>query len=423
MIGSWFKSLFTSSRGSLGSNIFRLFSGATEFNNYAEDAMKLSAIFSNPALLKVFALQCDLFSLGKIEVVQVVNGKEIILTDDKALSIFDSPNPMQSKSQILWDYMFWNMLGTCYLYMDSDIPGNDMNRMYCLDITKLEFPNDLQKKMDKLILSKASETELMKTIVTYRYADGTSIQIPLSKIMVFTDLSNGLGNWMKAPSRIDALYKIISNSEAALDSQNINIRFAGKFMVAGNSSAEDVTKLMLGADEQLDIERKANSSKEVYSVKSMVDVKRFVEDMAALKLPEAYLDSYFLIGSMYNIPRDVLEAYQSSTYENQEKAIGRHIGYCFEPKGNDLVSKIGKRFALSGQGKTIRITWNHLPFMQVFEAERAKNKKVTADTFKELLDQGVSLEEANEFLGTKFTTGEKNQKPSIINQPVNNSGN
>ena len=179
---------------------------------------------------------------------------------------------------------------------------------------------------------------------------------------------------------------------------------------------------MMCKEEREDIEDKAQGPREVYGVKSLVEVKRFVEDIGALKLDETYRSAYFTIANMYGIPKEVAEAYlEGSTFENQEKATGRHVAYTLEPKGEDIGARIAKRFKYNLDNKKIRISWNHLMFMQVFRSEQAKANKIIADTFKVLLDQGVELQEVNEFLGTKFQTGEKNANPSIINQPVTNA--
>ena len=45
---------------------FNMIDASTKFNNWANEDEKLKAILSNPAAMKVFALQCDLFSMGKL---------------------------------------------------------------------------------------------------------------------------------------------------------------------------------------------------------------------------------------------------------------------------------------------------------------------------------------------------------------------
>lgn len=390
---------------------FSLFNNTPQFNDYAGDIKKLNAIFTNPALLKVFSLQCDLFSLGKIKVLK--NEKD--QPDDPALRLLKNPNPLQSESQFLWDFMFYTMMGNAYCYIDSNIADNEANKLYMLNPAKMEWPREFENKKDKLIFSKSNEAELMKMTVKYTFEDGTSTNYPLSKIICIADLTNGIGNWFKGNSRIDALYKIISNSEASLDATNINTRFTGKFLVSGQQDPKNVTQLPMGKDEKDDIESKTNGRKQVHATRSQVDIKRFVSDMRALELGKAYLESYFLIGNMFNIPRDVLEAYNSSTYENQEKARASHVSYTLQPKGNALLSALAQRFGYHNQKKIITIDWSHLPFMQVFEKDKAITKSTQADAMTKLAKLGIPAIEINEFLGTNF-------KEIKYEQPKTNSG-
>jgi len=403
---NWFSNIFYSLRNAVGSTFlpFRFWSTSPQFNDYTKDSEKINAVFSNPAMLKVISLQCDLFSLAEVYVYK--DGKRI--EDDPALDRLNSPNPLQSRRQFLWDYMLWTMIGNANLYIDSKDASNERNRLYFLENNKIEWPLSLEKAKDKLIFSNAAEDELMNTQITYRYADGNTFKFPLRKLKVITDLSNGLGNWFKGFSRIDALYKVISNSEASLDAKNINTRYSGKFMVAGKSDIDDVSKNPLGTTEKNDIEAKINGPKEVYAVRSLIDIKRFVEDIGKLKLDEGYLASYFIIGNLYNIPRDVLEAYASSTYENQGKATAKHVSYTLDPKGQDLASSLGSHWGYDKEGKVIVLSWDHLPFNQIFEKDRAVTDQIKAQTFINLRKSGVSLEDANIFLDTNFKEGGDN---------------
>lgn len=390
-----------------------------EYNDFTAQRAKLDIIFKNPALLKVFALQCDLFSLGRITVLDK-EGNEI--ENDPALERFRNPNPYQSQAQFLWDYMFWTMVGTSYCYVDSDNPLNPNNKLYFLDISKLFFPTEMEFEVDKLIFSNAKVNEIKGKMMKYKYKDGNEYKFPLEKLVINYDLTNGTGNWYKSNSRIDALCKIISNSEYSLDAKNINVRYAGKFMVSGQQDPSDVTKTPLSRQEKISIEEQVNGDKVVHGVKSAIQIQRFVSDMGALRLDEAYLADYFLIGNMYNIPRDVLEAYQSSTYENQEKARASHVSYTLDPKGTAFFHELAKKWGYVEQGKVINIDWNHLPFMQVFEKERAQVNEIKAKTFVTLINAGVALEEINELLGLNFKTGEKAQQTETNPEPEEEAG-
>ena len=85
----------------------------------------------------------------------------------------------------------------------------------------------------------------------------------------------------------------------------------------------------------------------------MVDIKRFVDDLRVLELDKSFLADYYVIGTVYGIPRDVLEAYQSSTFENQEKARAGHVSYTLEPAGEALGAMLEKRWGYDVKGKKI----------------------------------------------------------------------
>lgn len=406
-MANWFSNTWRGLFGSgsfspFGQNRFNFLNPIALFNSYDTEKAKIEIVFSNPAVLKVFALSCDLFSMGEI---YVYDGDKLV-DKDPLLEKLINPNPFQSKKQFLWDYRFWTMIGTANLYINDKGLESDYTKLYFLDNSKLEYPHSLQKDSDKLVLSKGAEKDLMNKVLKYRYNDGTFIEIKLKELSIFTDLTNGLGNWFKSPSRIDALYKVISNSEAALDAKNINVRYSGKFMVAGTSDPDNVTQLPLSEPEKTDIESKMNGERVVHAVKSMIDIKRFVENIANLKLDESYMADYYIIGSMFGIPKDVLEAYNSkgSTYENQEKAVGRHVSYSEQPKADMLMDGLNKRFEYNSatNSKRLVMSFDHLSFMQVFEKERAEVQGIKANTFATLKNEGVALDEINRFLDTDF---------------------
>jgi hypothetical protein len=389
---------------------FNMIDASTKFNNWANEDEKLKAILSNPAAMKVFALQCDLFSMGKLF---VYDKNEKPIENDPFLEMIKKPNHFQTESQFLWDYMFYLMLGTDYIYADSKVVSNK-NKLYHLNPAKIHWPENLNRYKDKLILSDASMRDLMKMEITYRYQYGDTQKIPLEKIIVNTDLTNGTGNWWIGASRVDALYKIISNAEFVLDAENINIRYSGKFVVGAQN---DLSKIGFGETEKEDLLSKVDTNEQkVWAFKSPIQIRRFVDNFAQLQLKDEYLHLYFLIGNMYGIPRDVLEAYNSATYENQEKARAAHVNYCFEPKGNQLMDSFESYFGYDKEGKNIYIDWSHMPFMQQFEKQRAEVEQLKINSLTSLLSLGVDIKQANEYLDTNF----KIKKPKEETKPQQN---
>jgi len=384
-----FSQPISAERDTAGNWFYSLFSSKDNFKNIISEKDKLDLILKNPASLKVFKLNCDLFSLGK-----VYSSKDGKLLEPNILKqLQPKPNKHQTWNQFKWDYMFYSMLGTAYLWRSNNTNlQSSETKFYWLNPAKMEFSKSLLEKLDKMTLSQSSYNELERETIKYRFEDGTKITIPLSQITPFFDLSNSVsGNWYKGNSAIDALYKVIVNNNETLTSQNINLRYSAKFGVTGQQDPNNISQIPMSNIEKNDIESKVNGSKSVHAFKSKVDINRFVSDIANLKLDDQYLNQYFVIGSMYGIPRDVLEANikGGSTYENQEKATGKHISYALQPKGDDLFE-----WFAGFTGIEMKISWRHLPFMQVFERDRAEVNKMKAETLKILIDSGIEPKEA-----------------------------
>jgi len=101
------------SQDNAGNIFYTMFSSSTALGKVIPDRYKLKAVTENPALLKVIALDCDIFSLGKINQYQDGKLKEI----DFLYGETKRPNLLQSWTQFDFDYKFWlNIFGTAYLY-------------------------------------------------------------------------------------------------------------------------------------------------------------------------------------------------------------------------------------------------------------------------------------------------------------------
>lgn len=361
-----------------GNFFYELINQNANVSKFKNDKEKLNVILSNPAVLKVFALNCDLFSLGKIN---TPTETDFLYSQRK------KPNFKQNWTQFLWDYMFYMQLGTAYLWT----PNNQLNEtspIQWLNPANIEFDSNLIDKLNSLILSKITYKDIVKGTIKYNIGN-TSRLIPISEITPFYDLTNSVSdNHLKGISRIDALYKIIANSENALNAKNINLEFSQKFIASAKS--ESLEGVNMSNDEKRNIEGVVRSNKSVHAIKKPIDIKRFVDDIARLKLDECYYNDFFMIGSMYGIPRDILEAnLKSSTYENQEKATNRHVEYVLKPKGQLLTDSLEEKFNYN----ELFMTWEHLAFNQVFEKERQEVIKLKLDN-KILADaNNINLDE------------------------------
>ena len=379
-----------------GNWFYRMFSSGGSFTSLTTDRQKIDIILKSAPALKVFKLNADLGSLGK-----VVEYKDDVIVEFNALKKRQAkPNKHQTWKQFFWDYFFYNPLGTAYLWRSNNTNLEfSKTDFYWLNPAKMNW-GDIELKLDKLDLSDKAVNDIERLAIKYTFKDGTVKDIPLKEIQSFTNLSNSVSeNWYKGNSCIDALYKVISNAEISLDAENVNLDFSRKFFVSGEGSMEDTSNLnYMGTDEKKSIEDTIDGEKKVHAVKTPIRVSRFVDDLLRLGYNETYLAKYFIIGSMFGIPRDVLEAnLRGSTYENQEKSTGKHVSYSLQPMADDLMEWFS-----DFMGTDFRMSYNYLPFMQIFEKDRAETVNQKAEAFSKLVTNGLTKDEALKLTGLEL---------------------
>lgn len=346
-----------------GNWFYTMFSSRGNQNQILTADAKLRTILRSTAAMIVFTMQSDMFSLGK------VNAKD---TPEFLKTLRSKPNYKSGWTQFYWDYMFWVMTGTAYLYKSGGKILDDNNTVEWLNPAKLMWEPRIVQKMMDFIFTKATYKDVTSQTVRYTQSNGKVKYIPISDITPIHDLSSGMNdNYYVGISRVDALYKIICNSEEILDAENINVRFSGKWMVSGKQDPSNVQQLPMSMEEKLDIEEKVNNGNNVQANKSQIDIKRFTDNLAAQKFDDAFWAQVYTIAKMYNIPKDVVEAYMTggkgATYENQEKAMVRHIEHTLKPKGEELCDALENSF---DNVKDIEMSWSHLASYNVFEVEK-----------------------------------------------------
>lgn len=343
--------------------IYTMFSSRGSQHKYLGDEQKLRLILRSPAALLVFSLQCDMFSLGKIN---TENETEYLKT------LRRTPNYKSGWTQFYWDYMFWTMMGTAYMYKSGGRILDDNNTVEWLNPSKLLWDPSVTRKMMDFIFTKATYKDVTTQTVRYTQSDGKVKYIPLKDITPIHDLSSNMNdNFYVGISRVDALYKIIVLSEELLDAESTSAIFTGRWMVSGKQDANNTTQLPLGEDEKKDIKDKIKFGDNVQVNKSAIDIKRFTDNFAAQKFDDAFWAQVYTIAKMFNIPKDVIEAYagagRGATYENQEKAQVRHIENTFKPKGDELCDALENSF---DNLKDIEMSWTHLASYNVFEVDK-----------------------------------------------------
>ena len=106
---SWFKPKEII-RDTSGSWWFDVLNGKSNYEKLTEE-QRMRYMLTNPALAKVVSMNCDIFSLGKIERVDGEN--------DAFLEALKKPNYFQTLRQFLWSYRYYTMFGNAYIKTNS----------------------------------------------------------------------------------------------------------------------------------------------------------------------------------------------------------------------------------------------------------------------------------------------------------------
>lgn len=373
-------------RGRSGSFFYQLFSN--KHSGYKGLEEKIHDVLNNPACLLVFKLNCDLFSLVKVHSYkdEKINESNFLYSHKK------QPNPFQTWKQFFWDYNFWLDIGGAYLWTPSNVLDEN-NHIYWLNPKGFDFTSRQLKMLSSFVLSKKTENEINKELIRYINEDGSNTYIPFREIKPFFSLSNGItGNWFTGDSALDALHKVIKNNELTLDAQSSNLDFAGKFVLSGKEDGSKMNDFRtMGDSEKTNIISQLTGGQRVQVTKVPISIDRFVSDLNKLKLDESFLQQYFIIGKMFGVPKDVLESYLQGggTFENQEKATGKHISYALQPAIDDFTDFLESKFGF----EDLRGDWNHLLFNQVFLKDKAETQSLQLDNIQKAKEMGAFTDE------------------------------
>jgi len=355
--------------------------GKGKRKGFKNETAKLEMVLSNPALLKIFVFLADTYSQVKVD--KWVNNKEV--EKDFLYTYKKTPNDWQTWTDLFWEHRFWLAMGNAYLYVDKDV-------WYYLRPQGLELTDAQIKQFSQITFSSygsESKRNIMKGTFKYRNENNSVQILDFKNLSVFTDMSGGVsGNWLKGNSRLDALYQIAVNSDLALTSKGTNLKYTQKFLVSGQHDPKDTSSRPMVDTEKDSIENSLEHGRKVNATKSKVDMVHMVDNLAQLKLDEAYESDLIKAANMYGIPKDVIDILaKGSTYENQEKSFGRFVNYSEMPK----VQQMTDTYEVILGEEDLRGSFKHLPFNAVFEVEKTNNRKAELESLK--IAQELGLDE------------------------------
>lgn len=296
--------------------------------------------------------------------------------------ISNKPNPYQTWTDFIEEFIFWHSLGNVYLWRPKSIFEQNQTQ-YFLDFSKfdIETINKLSSFGKKLTNQNTNEfySQFENHIIEYQYSCNETQKIPLEEVIIIQSGIN-TNSWYFNVNKIKPIQKLISNSEDTLDSKNINIHFSKKYLGYQGINKDDQQAMItgLGKTERDDIKSKILSKDPVIiSGSNNLEIKRFIDNLKNLGFDESFLNDYLLIGMYFNVPLEILGDFLrgnglSSQGDAKEKAMIQFVDMCLMPILQKLTDVLELKLK---NNQEVRAEFTHLWFMKVAVKQQAEQRK------------------------------------------------
>lgn len=363
----------------------------SRYNNY----LKIS--LTNPALFTVFDLRSTMFSKAEV-LVKSLDGD--IIENDPFYNLIDNPYPHTSKQDFLYKHLWLKGLGSSHVRKIGVSGMNNIDGvigLYHLLPNNIDW-NNIEENQRNFLITKDDLKRFNDQKIKYNFNGQNNIDIPLSELISFYDVTNGLindGQLLRSPSRIEALKGVLFNVDQNIKSQGLNLIFSSKYLAANKSNVQG-TPVSLREDDKKDAETNLYH-KDIIATNADLNVQSLAADFRKLMLSDLFADDYFKTCRAYNVPREVGEAWLQSggTFENQEKGAVRWIQSSIQFEGNDFGNTYTTAFNYREQGKQICLSWENAPIMSAAHKEEEEAYRSFIETLKIQIDSGmITPEEA-----------------------------
>jgi len=329
----------------------------------------------------------------------VANAKFFIRTKDGELieneltNKLNKPNTYQNKNEFIIQLMtFKGIWGTGYLYLNRLRPSEKVDNIEIVNI-----PTNQILFGDKL-LSSASHDFLLDILkrnnldnfdINYCSVD-QSIKKPLDKnnLLPFFDTPI-FTNPYYAESRLKSQRYIVSNIQAALESQNTFLSTPGGMgMIMPDTKDASGIGIALLPEEKDEVERllqteygSLTGQKSIRMLNAPIKYQSTMVDVAKLKLSETLIQNALILFGAFGLPKELLTAMmQGSTFENQKQAYKNYIQTTAQIEVDSIASSLNLAYP-SREGELIG-SFEHMPLMQENKKEESTVNKTDAECLK-----------------------------------------
>ena len=330
------------------------------------------------ALLTIRKFIADYGSLAKFH--SYKNNK--LVEEDYFYQIADKPNPNQTWTEFIWQYLFYVSAENVYIYIQN-------STIYLLKKENITLDKKSQDAFKQLYFSDRVKKSSIKGTFKYKNQNGSDNILDLEKLYIIDFMSGVDGDWFNGASLFNAVKPIVDNTNSAVRSKGRNLFYTEKILV----SKEGTDRLADGTIKANEHESLTNTilnpNKPVHASKGTIEINQLVSNLKQLGLDEAYNNDFAKISRLFNIPSELIDLIQKGGIFNEgtEKALGLFIYYTIVPMLNKLTDLIEVVFDL----EDLRPSFSHCPFNAVFEKEKQEQTKLKLENLKLAFDMGVDV--------------------------------
>lgn len=363
------------------------------------NALNLEDVLCNPVVMACIDIKADLLSKGRY----YIENQE----SNPIIDILNNPNVNQSKKEYLTLSEFYKTFYG-YSFERPILAIDELKALFVLDPNKIEFQEDYETPF---IYSNSEIRKYLNSAISYDISTKNNrkkIDIKLKDFIRFYYFSNGVdtrnNNLLKGSSPLKSVTYAIKNINRALEAENKVIQSNGREIFSGGSVGGNT-----GGAIPLDEEDKRNifqrlinsgvskNKQRAITTNRKVDWQSLHIKLKDLGLQESISDNARLITQSLKVPFELYKNYKENTaYNNGENAPITFIENVIQPIAEERARKYTDFFGM--ESTPIKVDFSHLPMMQKKEEQRANVRLKLAQAFKNLVDSGVSPDEAKEMI-------------------------
>jgi predicted DNA-binding transcriptional regulator AlpA len=341
------------------------------------------------------------------------DGNGNLTEDNEYVQLLENPNPQQSKEDFLKQLEWYRCVYGWVYQKPYGAVGMKTSAIYNLNPFYCEFPK--KKELKSMIAWTESDIKAWKAQkIKYKDPAGKEMSVEVGELLAFYDTANGLKDTSKhfnpliSPSRLESVFKPTTNTNLAMDAENVMIQTNGRELFSGGSDRgfNLGAALPMGVDDKESVEKNlihdyglTGAKKRSIATNQHVEWQSLHIKLKDLGLHESISSNSNLIREAYEVPNELYKAFQKgSTYENQKEALISFIQRTMQPIADDCANTWNKHFFEGSKKGKLVASFDHLPVMQHTEEKKAEKVLKIAHAMYRLTQAGMTPDQAREFI-------------------------